>query len=147
MLTIINMSFIRFLSFFLFFSFSSFFVLSFFFNAARSFCTLRVQVVLGPSCSRVVFGLFHSSAVSLLLPAKLSDNHPLEKIWQRDRINLAGLNEWKYCLGVVLGANCSPFFNSVPFLEKCSKVPTEKYTFSTTKNILDLFKVFFYCQI
>ena len=58
------------------------------FSGARSFSTLLVQIVLGRP-----FGLFHPAAVSLLLPAKLSDNHPLGKLLQRDRINITGLNE------------------------------------------------------
>ena len=33
------------------------------------------------------------SQVSSLPPAKLSDYHLLRKIWQRDRINIIGLNE------------------------------------------------------
>ena len=32
--------------------------------------------------------------VSLLPPAKLSDNRPLGKLWQCDRINIIDLNEW-----------------------------------------------------
>ena len=51
------------------------------FRYARSFSTLRVQVVLRRS-----FGHFYPAAVVLFPPAKLSDNPPLRKFWQRDRI-------------------------------------------------------------
>ena len=33
------------------------------------------------------------SNVSSLPPAKLSDDHPLRKLWQRDRISITGLDD------------------------------------------------------
>ena len=59
------------------------------FRYTRSLPTLRVQVVHWRSC-----GLFHPPAVSILPPAKLSDNHPLGKLRQGNRINITCLNEW-----------------------------------------------------
>ena len=59
------------------------------FIGARSFSTLRVQVVLGRP-----FGIFHPAAGYLNGCQKsFPDDHPLVKHWQRDRINITGLNE------------------------------------------------------
>ena len=111
------------------------------FSGARSFSTLRVKVVL-----RRPFGLFHPAAVSLLPPAKLSNNHSLEEpleTWP-NKYNwfewVMSPNKQKHWFeNTPVGSNCSLFLNSVPLFQKCSKVPTEKYGFPTTKNILDFF--------
>ena len=54
------------------------------------------------------------------------------KLWQRDRINITGLNEWCRHTQKTIGLESHlvvqfsvPFLNSVPF-SKYSKVPTEK---------------------
>ena len=87
------------------------------FRCARSFSTLRVQVVLRRS-----FGYFHSTAVSLLPPEKLSDNHPLGEapatwsnkynwficVMSSDKKTLAW-NRTCWC-------KLHSFFNSEPFL-------------------------------
>ena len=49
---------------------------------------------LGSGCSMALLWSFHPAVVSLLSPEKLSDNHPLRKLRQRDRINITSLNEW-----------------------------------------------------
>ena len=113
------------------------------FSCARSFSTLRVQFVLMRS-----FCYFHLAAVFLLPPEKLSDNHPLGKLRQRDRINITGLNEWCRQTKKISTWNgtcwckLQSFLNSVSFLQQYSNVLTEKNAFPTAKNILD-----FYCQI
>ena len=98
-----------------------------------------------PGCSMALFWSFHPAVVSLLSPEKLSDNHPLGKLRQRDRINITGLNEWCRQTKKLLAWNRTCWFklqfllNSVPFLQQCFKVVSEKNTFSTAKNILDFF--------
>ena len=107
------------------------------FIGARSFSTLRVQVVLGRP-----FGLFRPAAGFLIAASKaLKRSSSGGKLWQRDRINKTDLNIVKqknHRIGIALvGANCSLFSNSVAF-QKCIKAPTEKYAYlSTTTNFLD----------
>ena len=111
------------------------------FSCVRSFSTLRVQVVL-----RHNFGHFNPVAVSLLPPEKLSNNQPLGKLWQRDRINITGLNEWcrhKKTLACSRTFWCKLrfFLNSVPFstiLQSCNAFQR----FPTAKNIPDFFNIF-----
>ena len=62
------------------------------FSGARSFSKFMVQVVLMRH-----FGIFQPAADFInCLPAKLSEDHPLRKLWQRDRrnVSLTSLNEW-----------------------------------------------------
>ena len=78
------------------------------FSCARLFSTLRVQVVLSRS-----FCYLLPAAVFLLPPESSPTIILWEKLWQRDRINITGLNEWcrqtKKTLAIALvGANCSP---------------------------------------
>ena len=109
-------------------------------GAIRSFFMLLVQFVLWHH-----FGLFHPASVSLLPPAKLSDNHPVGKLWKHERINITGLNEWcrhtkKHWLGIALVcANGSPFLNSVPFFKNASKFQSMHFQ---QQNILDFILIF-----
>ena len=114
------------------------------FSCARSFSTLRIQVVLRRSFIIFVRPRFSycRQKSSIIL---------WEKLWQRDRINITGLNEWcrqtKNNIGLDshLLVQIAVILNSVPFLQQCSKVLTEKNAFPTAKNILAFFN--FYCQI
>ena len=117
------------------------------FSCARSFSTLRVQIVLWRSC-----GLFHPTVVSLLSPEKLSHNHPLGEalatspnkynwfkwMMSSDTTKTLAWNRTCWC-------KLYSCLNSVPFLQQCTKVLTEINAFPTAKNILDFFN--FYCQI
>ena len=95
--------------------------------------------------SRFRFKLFNSvllvfsirPQVSPLPPAKLSDEHPLGELWQRDGINIIGLKQWYRQKNTdfksyLLIKMQSIFKIQSHFLGKCIKAPTEKCTFPTT---------------
>ena len=88
---------------------------------ARSFSTLRVNVLGRP------FGIFHRAAGFFFAASRALKRTSSGKLWQRDWINITGLNEWcrqtkKHCIGIALvGANCSPVLNSVLFKKNASK--------------------------
>ena len=82
--------------------------------------------------------------VSLLWPAKLSDEHPFEKLWQRDRINITGLDDDVDRKRITsfeshLLVQIAILFNIQYLYKKCFKVPTEKYTFPITAKIILIF--------
>ena len=86
------------------------------------------------------------SQVSSLPPAKLSDDHPLRKLWQHDRISITGLDDWcrqkKTSLeSHLLAQIVIPF--KIPYLfQKCFKVSTEKYAFPTATKMILIFAIF-----
>ena len=122
-----------------------------------------------PGCSKVFFWSFFprfsyyrlESSPTIILWGKLwqlicrqkssPDNHPLGKLWQRDRINITGLNEWcrqtKKDIGLKshLLAQIAIILKFSTFFQQCFQDLIEKYAFPTAKNILDFFN--FYCQI
>ena len=105
---------------------------------------------LDPGCSMALLWSFHPAVVSLLSPEKLSDNHPLgeapatwlnkynwfKRVMSSDKKTLA----WNRICWCKLQSH----LNSVPFLQQCSKVVSEKNAFSTAKNILDFFSILVY---
>ena len=114
------------------------------FSCARSFSTLRVQVVLRRS-----FCYFHPAQFSYCCQNSSPKIILCGKLWQRDRINITGLNEWcRQTKTNPLDWNRTcwyklpSFLNSVPFLQQCSKVLTEKNAFPTAKHFLDFFSIF-----
>ena len=90
----------------------------------------------------VVFSIL--SPVSSLPPAKFSDDHPLQKLWQRDRLNITGIDDWcrkkkKLAWNRTCWCKIAITFKMQYLFQKCFKVPTGKYAFLTTSKIICFF--------
>ena len=107
----------------------------------------------GPGCSKAFFLLFSSSHGFLIVARKLSDKRPLVKVlvtW-RNKYNwfkwmMSSDKKTIFAWNHICWCKLQFFLNSVPFLQQCSKVLTEKNAFPTATNIPDFF-FNFYCQI
>ena len=78
------------------------------------------------SGSRLFYGVlvvFSSGRGSLLSPENLSDNHPLEKLRQRDRMSITGLNEWCHQIKKKLAWNRTCWCKLQSFLNSTICVP------------------------